>query len=160
MPGSNEFQIIRPANLLKAKVGGHLGRDSVAIERAQAELSGLQESYTDWIRNDLQTLADTLDAVGADPNAAAPHLKTMQRLTHDIKGQAGTFGYPLITLIAGSANDMLRRTDRVEEREIELLSAHINAMNIVVREKIQGDGGASGRELIRRLQAATRQLSD
>ncbi len=148
------YQVIHAPNLLRAKIIGDLAYDETAVARADAALEKLKDSYTEWLDKDLAALMDALDAIKADPAHAEPHLDAMLKLTHEVKGQAGTFGYQLITSIAKSLNDTLRKLDRLEQRHLELIEAHVDAMKVAVREEFQGDAGDLGRELLDHLNTA------
>ena len=52
----------------------------------------------------------------------------MRETLHDIKGQAGTFGYPLISEIAHVAETYVKTTRTVDERAVLHLSAMFNMM--------------------------------
>ena len=96
---------------------------------------------------------------GSPTTCTPSHLEVIEGTAHDIKGQAGTFDFPLLTLIAESLCDMLRAADTIEDRQIGLIEAHIDAIGIIVRRRIQGDGGDMGKQLLSRLQTAVRKVS-
>ena len=156
MSDNEKCEIFLPPNTLMAKVGGPVKLDPTVLARAEAKLAELQLSYGDWIEADLDKLTTALDRLKDRSESAAKHLAVIEGTAHEIKGQAGTFNYPLITLIAESLSDMLRDTDKVEDRHIELVEAHINAIGVIVRGRIQGDGGKIGSELLSHLQNAVK----
>ncbi len=116
-------------------------------------------SYGDWIEADLDKLTIALDKLKDRSESAAKQLEVIEGTAHDIKGQAGTFDYPLLTLIAESLCDMLRAADTIEDRQIGLVAAHIDAIGVIVGGRIQGDGGEMGKQLLSRLQTAVRKVS-
>ena len=73
--------------------------------------------------------------------------KKINALAHDLKGQGGTFGYPLITTFAGSLFKFTDANARQTDNYVQIVNAHIDAIRAVVAGKIQGDGGRTGREL-------------
>jgi chemotaxis protein histidine kinase CheA len=154
MPGKHDYQVVHPPNLLKAKLGGEVAHDPAAVARAEAALDELKGEYGARVRDDVAALVASLEAAKADPCEAAAHLEAMRFRAHDVKGQAGTFGYPLVTAIAGSLESLLQRVDRSDQRHLDLIQTHLQAMTVVVREGIEGEGGANGRELCQRLQTA------
>lgn len=86
--------------------------------------------------------------------------RLLRKKAHDVKGQAGSFGYRLATDVAHSLvraltpilEDFERRHDRPLALRI-LLSAHIDALKLISHQRIKGDGGAEGRELLGELEA-------
>lgn len=66
--------------------------DPVALARAEAALSNLTADYPRWLDSDLTRARESLDEP-AD-------FQRFYSIVHDIKGQAGTFGYPLVTSLA------------------------------------------------------------
>lgn len=142
------YQIINPPNLLKAKVGGDLSHDEALVKRAEDALEELSEDYAEWLERDLADLSRLLDEVKGDPEAAGPGLEEMARRAHDVKGQAGTFGYPLITALAESLCNLLSRLDGLNTSCLEVMTTHVEAMEVVRRDGIRGEGGAPGRELV------------
>ena len=156
MSDDEKIEFFVPPNTLIAKVGGPVNIDPTVLASAEAKLAELKLSYGDWIEADLDKLTTALDRLKDRSESAAKHLAVIEATAHEIKGQAGTFDYPLLTLIAESLNDMLRGADTIEDRQIELVEAHIDAIGVIVRGRIQGDGGKTGRLLLSGLQTAAR----
>ncbi len=159
MSDKEKCEFFSPPNALIAKVGGPLKLDPKLLTKAEAQVAELKLSYGDWIEADLDKLTIALDKLKDRSESAAKQLQVIEGTAHDIKGQAGTFDYPLLTLIAESLCDMLRAADTIEDRQIGLVAAHIDAIGIIVRGRIQGDGGDMGKQLLSRLQTAVRKVS-
>jgi HPt (histidine-containing phosphotransfer) domain-containing protein len=115
MSTKHPYQIINPPSLLKAKVGGELEYDEEVVARAEAAVAELAEEYEAWLQNDLIELARLRDEVKGDPDRARSHLDEMARRVHEVKGQAGTFGYTLVTTLADSLGDMLDRLEGLDD---------------------------------------------
>ncbi len=159
MSDKEKCEFFSPPNALIAKVGGPLKLDPKLLTKAEAQVAELKLSYGDWIEADLDKLTIALDKLKDRSESAAKQLQVIEGTAHDIKGQAGTFDYPLLTLIAESLCDMLRAADTIEDRQIGLVAAHIDAIGVIVRGRIQGDGGDMGKQLLSRLQTAVRKVS-
>lgn len=143
-------RIIRPPSQLKNKVtiGGVGAVDEAALERAEQVIQDLSVSYLDWAREDLAKLMAAVDELNPDGDSAEPLLVVFQ-ISHDIKGQGGSFGYDLMTIIG----DMLCRYIETLEGEvslqaIEVIGLHINALQAVIRQKLKGTAGAVGEQLL------------
>ena len=71
------------------------------------------------------------------------------QISHDIKGQDGSFGYPLMTIIGGQLCAFIdKRKKAVDAGAVEVIGLHINAMQLVVAQALTGDGGAIGDQLV------------
>lgn len=66
--------------------------DPAALARAEAALGNLAADYPRWLEADLDRAAHCLT-----PPADVERIYT---ILHDIKGQAGTFGHPLVSVLA------------------------------------------------------------
>jgi hypothetical protein len=78
---------------------------------------------------------------------------------HDLKGLGTTYGYQLITRIAGSLCRMIDDKEKRAGAPLELVDAHIDAIKAAVRDDIKSDDHQVGRvlveELERRVKAVT-----
>jgi CheY-like chemotaxis protein len=80
-------------------------------------------------------------------------------LAHIIKGGGGQFGYPLITTIATSADQILNDKESVTPKKIELLNNQAKALKLVSTKKMVGDDGKSSQMLLHGLASLSRQLT-
>ena len=74
-------------------------------------------------------------------------------LTHTIKGGGGSFGYHLITTIATHADNLLKENETLGPEDIESLSNHAKALELVSVKKMSGNGGKAGRILLQGLES-------
>ncbi len=73
------------------------------LERAEKVILSLSEDYLVWVNEDLHRLQGLYELLEKTPPAEArPVLRELFSVAHDMKGQGGTFGYPLITTFATS----------------------------------------------------------
>jgi HPt (histidine-containing phosphotransfer) domain-containing protein len=80
-------------------------------------------------------------------------------LAHIIKGAGGQFGYPLITTIAASADQILNDKESVTPDKIEVLNHQAKALKLVSTKKMVGDDDESSQMLLRGLESLSRQLT-
>lgn len=156
----DKAQVIQVPNLLRAKIGNKEGPDLDEIVRdAEAALSDMQEQGEGWIRDYLQTINEALEqaraSVPPDPEAITLICKT----SHELKGQAGTFGYPLLTVAAKLLQRFIEHDETVAARNLDLIAAHVDFMNLVVQNSVQGDGGPQEDQLLTALETAAQKLS-
>ncbi len=83
----------------------------------------------------------------------------VNRIAHELRGQGGTFGYPLITLFAKSLYETTAYPCREDDANLEICRAHLDTLRAVIREKMEGDGGEVGRQLMMALNQAIQKFS-
>ena len=137
--------------------GGEVGTLSKeALERAEAEFTKMAEDYPDWVGTYIKQLYQEL--VGAkekSPEQRTPFFVRINQVAHELKGQGGTFGYPLISTFGKSLFDLTSaREGSISENQLNIAKSHIDAMQAAIKGRIAGDGGAMGAELVKSLNDA------
>ncbi len=81
-------------------------------------------------------------------------VQSMLRICWDMKGLGGSFGFPLVTEITHFLSNYLEHCANSPETSVSaaVVQPHIDALYVVLSQKIAGDGGAIGRELVRGLE--------
>ncbi len=153
-----ETRFLRPAELLRAKVVGgddrRRGIDPAAVAAAEAVIRARAEYYPATALAEVELLEAAVRRAAAGDGGRASHLETIAGLAHNMRGHGATYGYPLVTKIAGSLYDYARHA-RGDEDEDEVIEAHIEALRAVASARMTGDGGSAGRELVHGLRLAT-----
>lgn len=131
--------------------------DLGALERAQAAVDRLKEVYiADWGPAALADMYEALARIGRPGAASESSFQAFYRLAHDMKGQGGTFGYPLLTHIGEVLCRMTADRRDAGETEVGVLRAHLDAARRIMTDRIEGDGGAEGDRLVRDLHTLAR----
>lgn len=126
---------------------------SAVLERAEDAVRRLAAGYTEWVQADLARLDAAYAAIVAAPVCGPEHLETLLNAAHDIKGQGGSFGYPLMTRIGGSLCRYIERLDDPAAIDLALVDAHRQAMRAIVDNRMKGDDDPVGRQIADRLKA-------
>lgn len=159
MSQQNPSQVIPAPTNLRLKVGAsRLGSiDAAAIAKAEAALKSLSGNFSQWLQDEITKL----EAARQNVKAQGVSVETMENLylrAHDLKGLGTTYGYQLITRIAGSLCRLIDEKDKRLAAPMALIDAHIDAIKAAVREGMKADdhpiGGALVAELERRVKAA------
>lgn len=151
-------------NRLREKVMG-LGKsgplviDPDILKAAEQQLDRMETDYSDWVRGTIKQLTDAYDRGIADHRQSALAVAQINRISHDLRGQGTTFGYPLITVFGNSLFDCTAKIDKVSEKLLEFIKAHIDGITAVIRERIKGSGGPIGTELVESLERARERLA-
>jgi hypothetical protein len=152
MSREHPIELFMPPNMLKAKVGGsHGGIDTAAIMRAEAAMETLKSEFGDWFTSDVDRLVVCRDAFAARKDAAA--LGDLLRASVDIKGQATTFGFPLVSRVAASLCRLINMMPPSETVPLNLIDAHVLAIRIIFRDKINDTTNRMALELLKELDA-------
>jgi two-component system chemotaxis response regulator CheY len=127
------------------------------------DLSSLSGQYRAKLANEVRELNDLVSSFHQQPRSSViHHWSSMVRLFHTIKGQAGTFGYDLITILGGVGQNVLREAEgnidvilKHQEQLQRALSIVIASMSLVLQNDIKGDAGKVGEKLLGKISEAT-----
>ena len=160
MSQQNSGQMIQPNNSLRLKVGGgRLGAiDPAAIAKAEAALKSLASNFTQWLNDEITKLENARQTVKTD----GVTVETMENLylrAHDLKGLGTTYGYQLITRIAGSLCRLIDDKEKRATVPLELVDAHIDAIKAAVRDDIKSDEHPVGRVLVEELERRVKTMA-
>jgi hypothetical protein len=147
---SGEAEFVTPPNYLKMKVGTG-GIDKEALKEAEIAVQVLgHKMYAKWADTDLDRMKETFERLKTTNLDDPAGIRTMLRICWDMKGLGGTFGYPLVTTITHYLSNYLEHCLEHSEARVvpTIVTAHIDALNVVLTQKISGDGGVIGRELV------------
>jgi len=152
MARKQPIELFMPPNMLKAKVGtGPGGLDMAAMQRAEAAMQALSGEFGDWIATDVMALMDARQRYANTPDA--PARNALMRAAHDIKGQAPTFNYPLIARVAASLSRMIGELPQGAAIPLHLVDAHVNAIMVIHKNKMQDTQDRTAQALIAELDA-------
>ncbi len=145
-------------NRLREKVGG-FGAEAGEfpldlIDEAETQLERAQFDFTTWAQEYLAQLSELCTQALAETKARSRHFEEMHLLALELRGQGGTFGYPLISTFGKMLFDATVEGCPENNSQVEIAKAHIDAMRAVLRDKVEGDGGEIGRALLQSLQMA------
>lgn len=118
------------------------------LARAEAALAGLSGRYMDWAAADaarLRTCLGEIQTPGADFGLLLPRLFT---ISHDMKGQAATFGYPLVSELGNRLCRLIEEGTAPDSEAVARMVRLAEGMERVIAERLDGDGGETGRALL------------
>jgi len=148
------IEIFQPPNVLRQKVGTATAAiDLSALKRAEEALGKLKSEFAEWIETEMERLVECRDAFAATKSSDARD--ALFRASLDLKGQALTFEYPIVERIATSLCTLMEGTDSL--KELGLVSAHVDAIRIAVRDKVKDAGDGVAAALISELESRVRE---
>ena len=152
-------QIITPPNLLRERVTGSGPISEEMLARADAAVGSLSAEFAALLATEIAKLGG-LQAQGAaaTPARRLEIAKAIFEITHDLRGQAGTFDYSLITRIGSSLCRFIENLTACDERSYEVIRVHIEAMDAVLHNALHGDGGPLGQAIAGGLETAVKKI--
>lgn len=146
----SDVQFIKvPNTLRKAKIGsGPAKLDKKLLAGAEQAVTDMQGDFSIWVQDDLKAMdaaAETLRSGEGDREKAR---KDLYRMAIDLKGQAGSFGYQMVTTIAGSLLDFIAARDDVSDFDVDVVESHIGAIRAILVENARDDAGKTGQALL------------
>jgi CheY-like chemotaxis protein len=141
-----------PPNLLASQVAAALGMTAPHIQ--DDVLQSLAARYEAQLPAEISYLETMSDLLQRDMAAFAPACDNLLQRLHNVKGQAGTLGYPLLGSLASEVHDLLRLVVRdldaaaaLQPEIVKLVTVAVATMRLVADRKLRGDGGAVGIKL-------------
>ncbi|MBL28331.1 MAG: hypothetical protein CMM50_12375 [Rhodospirillaceae bacterium] len=155
---NDKTRFINPPNMLKQKVGARPGAsagqiDPEALLRAQAVIDSKAQEYPEWASQEIDKLYVAYQEC-VNKGGGAANLDKIAGLVHDIRGEGTTYGYPLITKIGTSLYDFTQAIGGADSAQLDVVKAHIDALKVIVMQRMDGDGGQAGAELLNMLRLA------
>jgi chemotaxis protein histidine kinase CheA len=146
-----KVRIYKIRNKLKDKAAGlgtaEVELDPAMLAEAEAMFESMAEDYPDWAGGLIQKMADLHRRCVDTPEERRPLFEQITAIAHDLKGQGGTFGYPLVSSFASSLNRFSSRRSDFRDSHVEIIKAHVDVLRAVIRDRISGTGGEIGEAL-------------
>ena len=150
-------EFIKPEHDLAVKLGPGKGIDPAVLRRAEQAVAAMSDEYVEWASRDIGRLQAAV--AGARTNPTDPEALTPAReIAHEVRGQGGSFGYPLVTRMATSLYRLLYERPVLPLAAYATLDAHVDALRAVIAQGVKGDGGAVGQQLAGELEAMVARL--
>ena len=155
-----DHEVILPPNKLKkavqkVKPGTKVDFDPVA--KAEAALAELAEDFTKWMDTEcirLDTARNAMKAAGINKGTR----DALFRAAHDIKGQADTFGFPLVAPVADSLCRLIEHTPDIARLPMNLIDQHVDAVRAITHKNTRGDSDVNAAKLAEKLRHVTEEF--
>jgi len=133
----SENRSFKPRRHIKQKVRPGGPSPEAAILSALNAAEDLIGQYQGWAIDDLEKLWKAfLDA--SDGRADTERLHELYDMAHETRGQGGSFGFPLISVLGDSLCKYLDGRTAVNDRDLEVVRIHILAMKATFRQELKG----------------------
>ncbi len=121
--------------------------DPKAIERAETAIELSRDIYLAQAKKQLASMREALKSLTKQRKETAAPLRELYLYSREMKGQAATFGFLLLTRFGDSLAELTQKMTLVSDRQIELIDAHLKAIDVVISQEVTGTGGMIGEEL-------------
>lgn len=161
MANTPKVEFIDNPNPIRQKVRIEQGVDPQnLIKRADKQVAKLSVEFEQIFAENILALSDAMSALRKTEGDDDVALGRLRSLLHDLRGQAGTFGYPLVSQVGDSACKFIDLSEKIGPTETEVLGMHVDALKAISQAKIKGDGGPIGAELMGGLRKVIQKYND
>ncbi|MCA3714092.1 MAG: Hpt domain-containing protein [Phenylobacterium sp.] len=126
--------------------------DSRAVAKAEAALAAMSVNFEEWLQAEIARLNSAMSLVQAEGRSEA-NMEALYHRAHDLKGLGATYGYPIISQIAGTLCRLIDKPEKRLTSPLALVEVHVEAIKAAVRNKITTDENEVGRALVQELEA-------
>lgn len=145
-------RIVAPDFALKRKIGMDVDVKAILnqdnMDSAQKIIDSYQSDFLIWVEKDITALMQALRYTEQNLSKSVPYITKIKKAAFAIKSQAGTFGFELASAIARSLELYCEKDFNYEEDQVVVLRKHIEALRVIISQRITGDGGNMGAELM------------
>lgn len=145
--GDDEVTIVQPTNTLAAKVRKVSGSLEDLLNNSEKMLASMKDDFDVVMEKLVSELSSAYTQRWLPETGRRQGVVALAQTARGIKGKAGSFGFGLLSDIADLFSEYLDDTPVAEQKSAAVLS-YVDAMQVIWRQKISGDGGAVGRQII------------
>jgi chemotaxis protein histidine kinase CheA len=151
-----DTRVIHLSGTLRAKAAVRSadagGVDDLSIAAAESAMKDLSGDFHNWMGDEVNRLVAAFEEFRVAPPDTRD-ITNLFRASHDLRGQAGAFGYPLAAEIAGSLAKLL---DKIEPDYLptQLIAHHVDAVRAVYRSQIRDYANPVAVQIIHNLKKA------
>lgn len=150
-----DYEKIMPHNPLRKMVSDvPFDPNDDPVARAERALAELQPQFGNWMDEECDRLDRARHAVKAEGFEKKTH-SDLFHAAHDIKGEAATFGFPLVAAAADSLCRLLEHTPDMTKIPMPLVDQHVDSVRAIYREYARSDAREMAAVLTKRLREVT-----
>ncbi len=138
------------------KKGFRLKLEPEEIRKLEAVVEKATDQFTVEVADKLRGLRVALNDVANSQIGADQAMQAIRSMSLEIKGMGGMFKYPLLTAFAKSLNDFTKDMGVPTPIQLDIIAAQIDALYVVMGNRIQGSGSKIEMQLLGALEEAAR----
>lgn len=140
---SIDVRFIRVPSIVERKLGpnhaGPMRLDPRVLEHMQEAIRSLEGKYGETLKRQIDLLFSLIEEID---KGNAPARDRLYDIAHDMRGLAGTFGFPLISRFANSLCTYIEGTFANDILDTTILRFHIEAMRDSLNNREDNDAVA------------------
>ncbi len=146
--------VVKPTKHIRERVGRSGGVPlDVALERASVVVAQFSDDDLAELDVHAAAIAAALK-LASGPGGIGGARAKLFHAAHEIRGQAATLGLPLAGAAADALCKFLDLKPSFVPEDLPFVTVHVQAIEAVIRQRLRGDGGPLGAELVRLLAKA------
>ena len=151
-----DHEVITPENKLRKMVSIKplLPGEIHPVDHAEVALAELSTEFSSWMDTECERLDKARRNIAAGGFTEASK-NDLFHAAHDIKGQAATFGFPLVALAADSLCRLIEYSSDVTRIPVKLVDQHVDAVRAIYHEYAHSDAKELAATLTKRLRVVT-----
>jgi HPt (histidine-containing phosphotransfer) domain-containing protein len=151
-----DHEIIVPENKLRKAVTTkpYMPGEEDPIVRAEKALAALAPQFASWMDSECERLDKCRQKI-IKGGLIRPNRQALFHAAHDIKGEAATFGFPLVAAAADSLCRLIEHTPDAMRIPMKLVDQHVDAVRAIYREYARSDAVELAAQLTSRLREVT-----
>jgi len=158
-------QFLSPPQELKRKAvnfktGFSVNLTDEITEKLEKTIAAKGDAFAIEVMDKLKSMRQTIKGVGADSVARMLMLPSVAEMALDIKGMGGTFGYPLLTMLAKSLHDFIGTLNMPTDGQFEVIRIHVDAMYVMLGQHVTGTGGTTEKTMLTMLSSAVNKVAE
>ena len=131
--------------------------DPSAVARTEAALAAMAVNFDEWLKIEITRMEVAMSAVQSQGRTEAS-MEALYHRAHDLKGLGATYGFPIISQIAGTLCRLIDSAERRMSAPMSLVGVHVEAIKAAARNGIRTDDDPVGKALVRELEATVAAL--
>jgi hypothetical protein len=160
--GKHTYEEIEPLNNLAAKAGITKATKVPAdiLERAEAIVENISAEFPQYVQEEIERMRVRAKALSSavTPEEKREVVEDIKFAAHDLKGQGGSFGYPLLSRISASLYHLLKQATEFDTPIQTAVKVHIDSIALVNSLKMKDPEHPEGKRLVAEVEALTRRL--
>jgi hypothetical protein len=150
-----DHELITPPHpLRKAVTSAPAAGENDPVARAEQALARLASEFGGWMEQECDRLDQARKQVMAH-GFTKDSRDALFLAVHDIKGDAETFGYPMVAAPAASLCRLIEHTPDIRRIPLTLVDQHVDTVRAIIRESARPDAEETATALTRRLREVT-----
>jgi hypothetical protein len=145
---------------LAAKLGGRFEPRPERLDEARDKLQAWQREFVVTAENYLARAEACFAEIESTRDAALRHrgLADLNRISDHLHGYGRSFGFPLVITLSRSLQQLTGQAHEADSDCLQLVRAHLDALQAVLQAGLCPAGGKIGRKLVQELPRANRKM--